>query len=182
MQIWLDLDDVLADFTGAMCHRHGVSEITQNYAYLHEIIGRRAFYEGVGVEFWENLPVLPHAKELLTLCVCLDPAFRIVTSLPSCVCGNTELDIAAAPGKIKWVLKNFPEHTHRLVMCVHKGVLGHKGTVLIDDNEENCRQFAERDGCALLFPTAANGALGVDVPVDAVALGLESILFRELLG
>ncbi len=66
-------------------------------------------------------------------------------------------DPACAAGKVDWIQANFPSWMHRqYAITPRKWFFARPGTLLIDDNQENCRLFREGGGHTLLVPRPWN--------------------------
>jgi len=158
----LDVDGVLADFVSSACRLcgHDPAEVYSrwtpgDYAF-EKLLGmtRNDFYGAIdraGADFWENLEILPHAKELWQFCRSRADAY---------FCSTPTRDAGSLPGKRAWLAKHFgrdaPAST---VFTEHKWLLSHPHTLLVDDRDSNVESFRDRKpwgGHAILFPTISN--------------------------
>lgn len=106
--------------------------------------------------FWENLPKLPYADEL-------------VRSLLSNF-DQSDIDILTTPsmsdycytGKREWLRRNFPDQYlwsyRNFNPLVKKQDLARPGYLLIDDKPSNCEKWREAGGVAILYPAPYNSS------------------------
>jgi 5'(3')-deoxyribonucleotidase len=181
MRILVDLDCVLADFVGGCCAAWGLStaEVLAhwepgvypiNAALALALAARegRPLYDvqpmpdsrfwarlnGNGA-FWEGLAPLPWCHELTAEVARTTPDWHVVTAPSWCV---TSYD-----GKVRWLKARLGERFDRFFITPHKYALAGPGTILIEDNEKNCRDFEvdpltgrATGGRAVLFPAHHN--------------------------
>lgn len=169
--IYLDMDEVAADFTGGVCRLFGISraqlEANRNPGewYIPPAIslatGCNVDYECVGAEiakwgskFWSNLSMLPMATEIFNTVEKIDPEWCFL-STPWYHHGN---HIPSTAGKIEWLHQHFGEDFDRYILTGKKKRCAHVGAILIDDRERNCLDFtAGREGVySILFPHQGN--------------------------
>lgn len=158
-ELYIDLDGVLADFYTAAIGTFGkmpgtvFDPLPQRYA-VWDLLGvsDEVFWnECRGQLFWEHLPLTKMAYPLMAAVESIVPTDRIwLLSKPRWD------DPGCYSGKWKWVRKNFPEYSRRLILCQEKYLLAKPGTFLIDDCEENCSQFYEYGGEPMLVPSPWN--------------------------
>ena len=101
-----------------------------------------------GSAWWANLQPLPWVAELLLLFAGQTDKLSILTS-PA----NT---VYAATGKLQWVAQHLPAFVDRVHLTADKHLLARPGVLLIDDSDENCREFIEAGGAAIVFPQPWN--------------------------
>ncbi len=156
MNIYVDLDGVLANFSG------GCERIFPNYSQDHKPLNDMVahldiapvdFWRAIdsrGEEWWYDLELEEWANELLEVVRFYDKNFTILTS-PS-------RSHYAASGKVLWMQKHFGEKFANYIItpAKNKQLLANKKAVLIDDNNTNCEQFRSRLGYAVLFPRIWN--------------------------
>ena len=150
--IFLDVDGVIADFTGAAAVLHGFDvEHWPLGTYNMEDVLRIADSEfwapinAAGAEFWASLDLLPWARELIDAL----PCFTLLTSpshYPS-----------SAHGKVAWIQRIFGSDFRDYLIGSPKHLLAsYPGAILIDDFAANCDRFSAAGGRAVLFPAQWN--------------------------
>lgn len=156
MDIFVDLDSVLVDFSG------GCEKIFPNYSKDHKPlndmvahleIAPEEFWKTIdsyGEEWWANLEPESWANELIEIVRFYDRDFTILTS-PS-------RSHFAGSGKILWLQKYFNKKFSNYIItpAKNKQKLASAKSVLIDDNDKNCEQFRFRLGYTVLFPRIWN--------------------------
>lgn len=174
LRIYLDLDDVLADFIGGVCRawhvatpdllwhwtpgRWGITPpLSDCLAHLgyhpagwqlteEEFWGRINGRE----EFWSGLDALPWAGQVVQAVKEVADSWMTVTSVTS-KCPS------AYSGKVKWLQAYFgKDWAWNLHLTNHKEDLARPGTVLIDDMEETVRKFRAMGGAGIVFPRHHN--------------------------
>lgn len=176
--IYCDLDDVIVDYTSASLALHGWTR--QKFEALrrpgvwngYEVmkISADAYWEPIhkaGPGFWESLPELPHAAELITILQRFGN-WGIATS-PS-------RSVASWVGKANYLHARFTRavvgNSH---ICFDKAQLAVPGSLLIDDRQENVERFIEAGGQGIVFPTRGNELYQLaDNPVGYVRRTLEA--------
>ncbi len=171
---FLDMDGVLADFAGGLCRAHrrpwpyddpanfGVFEIGDE---IWKMSAREMWAPcAENPRFWEELDPTPDAGAIVEIAIEVFGADRIaILTAPS-------LDRECVPGKRRWVKSRFPFLAKRIVFASKesKKFLAGDGRVLIDDRNENCDEFEDFGGDAILLPrpwnrrhALAGDALGV---------------------
>ena len=105
--------------------------------------------EIAGASFWANLPLLPHAKQLIKTCEAIGET-TILTS-PS-------LHSSSYAGKVQWLGRHFGRGfaRGRALIGASKHVVARPGAVLIDDSPANCKAWEAEGGRAILFPGYGN--------------------------
>lgn len=173
-QICLDLDEVLCDFVGPALRLHGLDPVTVLESWPAGVYSmptvvameERAFWGPIvenGYEFFAGLPLKPWAEELLDLCGRL----ATVTVVTRCTHGPS------AAGKIDWLERH---GLHRYLIGPAKDVCAHGGSVLIDDWDKNCDDFAMAGGRAILLPRIWNPLHGLkDDPMGHVRRQLKEL-------
>lgn len=194
--IYLDMDQVLVDFTGGVCDLFNVEmgDVVGHWQPgdwcmlepLSKALGSEVsldlFWQVIhsrGSQFWTNLKSLPWLDELIVLVERFTDHWQIVTS-PS-------LDHSSYAGKVLWVQKKFGRKFDRLIPTRYKYLLAQPGTVLIDDREENCEHFEHKPtgdgstfsktgGEAIIFPSHHNNLYNYrNHPLQWVELELERL-------
>lgn len=153
MNIFLDLDGVLADFSGSVsAHLNlGIGTDWPKWAAYDGQMTDDEFWTRVrrlGSNFWASLPTLPWAHELIAACLKHDPHTHLLTS------GGVE---GAAVGKAQWVRTVFPAFRSRLLITSHKDrIVKSQEDLLIDDYEKNVTKVREAGGQAWLLKRTWN--------------------------
>lgn len=157
-QICLDMDGVLCDFMGRLLRLFG-RDVEQTLAqwplneYSPEVvlgITRAAMWDRldeIGEAFWANLDPYPWFEELVRW------AFA-QAEVTVCTCPSNRPPVAF--GKILWLQRHLGSDFDLYQIGTHKHVMARRGTVLIDDSDENCRQFFAAGGHAIVFPRRWN--------------------------
>jgi hypothetical protein len=191
--IYLDLDDVLNTCTPYLLQQVGCPVQATDYSKCsraYNIVGtanrllgfkrsrdrftRQTFWQSISRRAWAEIPCSLESAWLLRACK------RIV--------GRREVYIATCPiedpecmaGKLEWIHRNLPTWMHRqFFVTPRKWKLSQPGTLLIDDNEANCRKFEAAGGVALRFPRPWNTARGW-APRTYLAAGLSRLAGFEI--
>jgi hypothetical protein len=156
---YIDLDEVLVDFTGGALAVHGWTRPQLEAARPPGLwsvpaamgMPQSQFWnaiEAAGEDFWTELEYLPWAADLLRLLDGLD--WRIVTSLPP------KAKLSCYFGKLRWLDAHFNGQFSRCHLLHDKHLLARFGTVLIDDNPENVERFRAEGGDGIVFPSRGN--------------------------
>jgi 5'(3')-deoxyribonucleotidase len=162
MQVYLDIDGVLADFTSAAFKVHGREwdkdgeEVRWNF-FLDWGMPEDHFWNVIDAEgpaFWENLEPYPWFHELVDLAAKCGEV-RLLTS-PS-------RHHNSVTGKIKWIHKHFGLGFRHWIMCPeHKEQLCRgPRCVLIDDRIENIDRWGNAGGIPILFPQKWNALANI---------------------
>jgi len=153
-KIFLDVDGVLADFSGAVINLLGLGitndDIT-HWDFLLEYAGMSSdrFWSHFDDNFWANLvKKTPECDEIVKLleeyrpCLLTSPAF------------------IGAGGKQEWIRKNLPSFFYdgRYLIGPAKEYLAHKNAILIDDSDSNIGNWEEGGGIGILVPKPWNVA------------------------
>ena len=165
-RILLDVDDVLADFTGGVARLHHLPADEKlryrpdwaMYGRLGELLGLDRpqtddeFWQPIhaaGAAFWHDLAPLPWLHDLLGLAKLHAADYRLCTSPSRCP--------TSYHGKALWVQEHLGGHAlHRLCPTAFKHDFAQPGVVLIDDREESVDAFIYAGGHAILFPVGCN--------------------------
>jgi len=159
LKIFLDLDGVLQDFVGHTVRKLKLSVDPTNcsWDFWTPEMTTKQFWDRVSLDgsgFWRNIPTYEWTENLIDLVKLYDPEFTLLTSPASCP--------YSWKGKRQWIQDYFGENFNRQIMTHDKHFCAAPGRVLIDDNEINCKRFADWGGQAILFPQSWN-PLGNDV-------------------
>ena len=145
MKIYFDLDGVLADFQGYL---------RQHYPEIEDFnsLSDEEFWPLVIKipNFWENLPVLPGAKEMVQSAF-ENPKYDSVEVLSA----PSRHDLRSYAGKVTWLQKHFPDvfpndFRLNLVIAKNKKHFSNEGSVLIDDLAKNISEWNENGGQGIL--------------------------------
>jgi 5'(3')-deoxyribonucleotidase len=170
--IFIDLDEVLADFIGAACRVHGINRgLMDSCRTQWSIIPaiRRdmtidQFWDPIsqlGKQFWIDLEPLPWISELMNLIGKYKCSWHVL-SAPSSHCEESY------DGKRKWLQNHFGKNFDRFLLTPHKHLVSKPGTLLIDDRPDNVQRFYYNElgtcmtgGQGIIFPTTGmKGAYG----------------------
>jgi len=168
-RVFLDLDDVLNTFAPHALRSVGCPigssdyssypieagwNISQAAGMLHptDVFHPSAFWAEMKREVWATIPKSPQFWPLIRLArdaVGPENVFILTTATlsPDCLAG-----------KLEWIREHCPEYFRRQFYMggPYKRLLAGPGALLVDDNEDNCREFCEHGGSAILFPRPWN--------------------------
>lgn len=165
IRCFFDCDGCLADFESSALKLMGV---TKEQLYISLPPGRAASYitspfmmddDFWGLvdrtpDFWETIPKTKEADEILSVCKKhFGNEVYLLTKPPR--------NPLAYAGKAKWVCEHFPKMYRYLFVGPKKYAFAHPGSVLVDDNEENCDLFMnppnnKPGGTAVILPRRGN--------------------------
>lgn len=159
--VFVDLDEVLADFVGAALRMHGWSreefEKRQPIGTWDMTLGldmdKGTFWSMIaeqGSSFWAFLPRTPWFCEMLTWLESLDCDWYILSAPPRGSAGYI--------GKTIWLKEKFGINFTRFFITPHKELLAAEGRILIDDRQRNLDRFESAGGRGILFPSLFNSA------------------------
>ena len=175
--IFVDLDDVLADFVGGYCRLTGYDlEVLKarwpkglwhlgdaiSHAFdLNPVMTLDQFWRPLtgNEEFWVNLEPHPWCVNAMTLLGEYTEELHVLSATSHCDSSYT--------GKVRWLKKHFGPTFDRFMLTPHKHVLARPGALLVDDRPENCERFewrrtplghrlARTGGVSVLFPQHNN--------------------------
>lgn len=157
--IFVDLDGPLTDLVPAALRVHGRTEPLDTWwprgTYeMHDALGMTkgdfwAPIEKLGMEFWAELPMAPHAEELLGIVRRTGQPWKVLTSPTD--------DPACAAGKTVWMKRYFGQTFREYMIGRDKWICARREhDVLIDDDQANCDGFIMAGGAAVVFPTLWN--------------------------
>jgi hypothetical protein len=190
-KIFLDLDGVVVDFILPAMELHGVpirslKEYPRDAGWdcvkacnmLRKAVGLPAisatkFWRPFGYQFYSDLPLRPGALEFVDT---LSEHGRIT------IATSPTLDPQCVAGKVTWIKNNLPELARRFFITPIKAELGRPGSVLIDDNNENCANFIGAGGQSILVPRPWNDNWNIEThPYDYVIDQLVRMKMRGIL-
>jgi hypothetical protein len=113
---------------------------------------RATFWQSIPRRAWAAVPRTPELPWLLRACKRLVGENIFLATSPT-------KDPDCLAGKLEWIQANLPRWLHRQYFVTpRKWKLAQPGTLLIDDNETNCRLFEEHGGRVIRFPRPWNTA------------------------
>lgn len=171
MRIFLDCDELLADFVGGACRVWGVRREEVQAVWEPGLwdcivpIGRvleargskpltaSQFWKRIDAEgeaFWAGLHPLPWMPDLVAMVEEFggSEGWDVVSSPP--------ISPLAWAGKVVWLRNTFGPSFDRFALTRRKHLLAGRGKVLIDDRESNVEAFIEAGGSGILFPAHQN--------------------------
>lgn len=165
MIILLDMDGVIADFVGRSIEVAGLpvtSEMINKWDYFDEYMSSKEFWDKIDNHegYWENLDPYPWADDLVRTCKSLGTVYY--ASAPA-------LHHNCCEGKIKWLRKHgfMSKSKNTYMFGPDKWLMARKGRILIDDSQENIKNFNYAGGIGYLFPqTWNNGEIKIDRVTD----------------
>lgn len=174
--VFVDLDDVLADFVGAALDLHGRRDALATWPPgkwdIAEVLGMTdaAFWGPINgrTAFWQTLELTPWA-------VPLNDALRS-TGIPWTIATSPTHTAECVTGKVQWMQHYFGRDFARHAMIgAAKHLLAKPGHVLIDDCDANVVAFREAGGEAIIFPQPWNCAHGYAAPDDKLQYVLSEL-------
>lgn len=161
MQVFLDIDGVLADFVGGVCKRLNAANPYDNICNWGEFdivkllgVEPHFFWSQLGYAFWRSLR--PTDEYLRILNAVHDFTDNIV------LCTSPCKTIGCMDGKEEWVRLYLPNNADSIVFSRQKWRLAAPGKLLIDDCERNCFLWEVGGGKAILVPRRWNSLARVD--------------------
>lgn len=153
--IFLDMDGVIVDFMQGLTNKYGVKEFSNPHNWELEYekdfgMSREEFWLACDNEFWEGLPFTPEAVEIFQILGERDLTDRI--------CILSQPVSHAYQGKVDWIKKNLPQlyNGKQFLLGPTKHWCAHPKALLIDDNEDHCRDFIRAGGHSFLIPRPWN--------------------------
>jgi len=185
MKVFLDMDGVIVDFLKGL---HKSLDAPYSYKdYLYEkgkwnmLTDIRGFndipvtfeqYNGCCTDvFWRNLEWIHDGHFILNAVTekfGANNIYLLTTPMPN---------LGSWTGKARWVNKNLPYYSKRLIISTaSKSLLAGSDTLLIDDKDENVDEFRAAGGRAILVPRPWNKLNSwADVSLQQVKQNLEGI-------
>lgn len=146
--IFLDMDGVCCDFTGAALRAHNSPLKLEDIRIwnMETTMGLTldefwAPINAQGVKFWRDLEELPWFRKLYMICRESAEEVVFLTSSAS--------DVSAA-GKILWLRDRLGAQFDNYSLTPKKKFVAHNRGVLIDDHKKNCDEWAKH-GDYILF-------------------------------
>lgn len=160
--IYLDIDQVLADWMGAVRRFTGVTLLPRYDGSIVSAIAAAEpnwpedriwqMIEQQGSDFWANLKPLPWSISLYLWCT--------LNAKTVCLATTPSHDPDCLHGKLRWMHTHYGPRFDQYTIIWDKSQLANRHTLLIDDSEKNCRAFVEAGGWAILFPALGNANRG----------------------
>lgn len=141
-KLFVDMDGVLVDFNEGYKKLTGIELVGYNNNF-------DGFWDPInkgGVSFWSSLPWMPDGKILWNYIGKYRPS---LLSAPSK--SNT-----SKIGKQLWVVQNIPHVKLILAARQDKRKYARSGYVLIDDREDNIKEWEDAGGTSILHTSALN--------------------------
>lgn len=183
--VFLDMDDVIADFMGELHKALNIPYNYSNYPYkkgIWDILGHQIMLNDelvsfeqcndcCDIHFWHYLEWMYDGRDILRMILDkfhTNQIYLLTTPMPN-VCSPT--------GKTLWVRDNLPEYIKRTIITqAPKHLLARPDTLLIDDKDKNIDGFIEAGGRGLLVPRLWNRAhFCADRTVEVVKEFLENL-------
>lgn len=176
MIVFLDVDDVLANFCKAACEILNVPYPPSKWRWYEDIPnGFERLNNACDILFWKFLEWMPDGKEILAIVESYfhpENIYLLTTPMPNSGSGT---------GKMLWVKKHIPQYYERLIISTApKHLLARPDTLLIDDRGENVIEFRKAGGEAILVPRSWNNfCFSACFAVSAVGNRIKAISEEE---
>ncbi len=147
IKLFLDMDGVLTDFTGA-CEKLGDNMMSW-YSSDREFFWKKI--ASAGIEFWSEMRWMPGGRELHGFLKSSGFCPTILSALPGPE--RKKALTNAREGKIKWLRKELgSSYAENAILCYRpeKALQSGAARVLIDDNSENICEWEEAGGIGIL--------------------------------
>jgi len=172
-KIFLDLDDVLNEFTMTTLRRLGCDIEVYDPVWGWDIVAAAnsshplrnytpmTFWESLGREHWATLPKSRMCHSLIEECA------DFVGTRNVHVLTSPTKDPDCLAGKLEWIHSNLPKWMHRQYLIgPDKSLCASPDALLIDDRDRNVRDFRRAGGQAVLVPRPWNSFHSISVPTD----------------
>lgn len=183
-RVYVDMDGVLCCYTRGVLRLFGVADSlaheVRGWGGIPDVInaGRRAYREvshrdietavrDAGHQFWAELPVLESGLHLIGVLEENEIDYMLLT---------TPAGGESAMGKFQWVTRHLPHMADKIILTPQKWQCAGEGRLLVDDKAQNCTEWVEAGGEALLWPAPHNLA----APLCASARYAEEVLEVEM--
>ena len=155
LRISLDLDGVMvywekaaAEICGIDYEDDKIREELKNGKRLEKFVGGDEkmwpMIDKKGESWWEDLEKLPWADDLIKMLKKeTKDLFFLSSPSKSPICYS---------GKIKWVLKNYPDMDRSVFLGCKKHLLANPNILLVDDTVKKVKEFRKYGGHAFLWP------------------------------
>jgi len=177
MKIFIDLDDVLVDFSiaalaevgcpvNSWSYRTNLSKWNPEWGFdiilaantLHpsKNFTREEFWNALPERFWERLTETPEYKLILA------HSYNLAGSENVFILTAPTNQPYVAQAKMKWMQANRPVPPEQLIITKRKDACADDTSLLIDDSDKNINAFVKAGGNALLVPRPWNSLHGID--------------------
>lgn len=189
-RIFLDLDDVLNCFTMSAL-RHvgcpvGIFDYSRfdpawgwdivaaaNKLHPSRVFTEAGFWGAIRREFWASVPP---SRELSLVFQCAD----YVGAENVCILSSPTLDPDCLAGKLEWIQRFLPKRYQRQYLIgPRKHFCARPDALLIDDRDQNVKDFIACGGQAILMPRPWNSLNAVSNPGVYVAKVLGRLFRNE---
>ncbi len=152
--VYLDMDGVITDFVGGVCRAFNKSNpypaLTRDYTFWNAWpeVSTKDVDAICNQEFWHNLEWVHDGRDILRAIMGtlgLEKVYLLTQPMPN---------LESASGKMMWVNNNLPIYLKRTIittMDVPKSLLAKPDTLLIDDKDENVKEFVKAGGYGILI-------------------------------
>lgn len=156
--IYLDMDGVLADFIEGFINIHGRDDLMDKYKngnwpqtwnFDNEFGPLDTWWDKIdeiGEIYWEYLNAYQWSNRLVMELE--------ASEIPWYVCTTPRLTPNCLSGKLKWLQHHLGNVD--VIFAKDKWRLAHSNSLLIDDNDINCKKFFKAGGQTCLFPQPWN--------------------------
>lgn len=172
----VDLDGVCVRWIEAACVALGIPVLTvwpkgaKGFAEAvgltpAEVYGK---LDPLGSKFWRDLEEFPWFWDLHKRLAALGKV--VFCTSPSC-------DSNATKGKVEWIQDRFGKFNRNYILTNLKYLCASPNAILIDDTVEQCKNFRNNGGEAILFPAMSNSLANIK-DEDKVKYVLDTIKFK----
>jgi 5'(3')-deoxyribonucleotidase len=152
MKVFIDMDEVLADFHGSYIHLCAKNKWDCPIKELGEwVILPDDHMKKLDCYWWSKLPWTKWGSCLFSLCQTIFGADNLW------LCSTPTEWHGCRDGKREWVESHLGKtYVDRLILTGHKELLAKPDRLLIDDRVRNCERFVAEGGHAYVFPAPSN--------------------------
>lgn len=146
------MDGLLTDFQRAMLRSHQphnlkYTEVNWNFwAQMGKT--KEEFWKVADRDWWANLPWCPEGEALLR------SLERIAGRKNICLLSSP--GIGSMDGKEDWIREHIPEYSNQFFFGREKHRVATDNVLLVDDSDQNCIEFKNAGGNAVLVPRPWN--------------------------
>jgi hypothetical protein len=178
----LDLDGVLADIHRGIAEAFGVPnewKVKGEWRFSVGLEIPEPWWKPCNYAFWANAHKTPWADDIVKMILAyFDPKeICICTSLPTSK-GDFPMDRVgeSVAGKIDWLQKHYPLLAPQFLIGPAKHFCAGPNKILVDDSDDNVKEFISEGGAAITFPRLWNLLHShADAPVTYLSFQLASI-------
>lgn len=169
MKIYFDMDGVLADFDASISTSQDLNHPTENLTAANRALKEKLWHDiEQNVKFWSDMPIIKNAEQMLNTATRHAECF-VLSKAPSAkhfINGEKYVRFIENE-KRKWILKhfgNFFDISHIIICNGNKGELIHPthNDILIDDRQENIKDWELCGGRGILFQDAATTSYAIE--------------------